>query len=576
MVKDVLIVFKTHFDIGFCDLADNVVKRYLNEFIPNAIKRGYELKGTDTPYIWTVGSWLIHEALKHDSDGTVEQAIRDGIIVWHALPFTAFTETMSKELLEYALSVSDELDRRFGRNTIAAKMSDVPGHTKAMIPLLAKHGVELLHVGVNPAYSLPPIPALCRWRYNGDEILLMNQSGYGKTSEFDDFVITFGFTHDNTGPQSADEIRQLYRDLREKYPEAHVRAATLDDVAVKLRSVKASLPVVTSEIGDLWIQNAGTDPKKVSLYRDLLRYIEQNGIHTDITDNLLVVPEHTWGGFEFMFDNFTDYFLEDFRRVPQEAKALYEQSWAEQRAYIDKAQQVLGTHFVYQVDEPDTAHLTEIPLPALDFEISWQLFDNRDYQRFVKQYIREEMQAVEWIWQDNTKYKLPDYEGGIYTATPQRAYTDGVQTVIRLDFGEEIAQRQGLPRVYALLEGNTIELRFFGIVANRLPQAYWFKYKADDESAWQVRKLGEWIDADDVIYSPLLAATDYGVRNRSVEIEAIDSPLVAPYGRRLLDAKKPGDPQDMYFNLYNNIWGCNHPMWYDDDSRFRFVIHKKQ
>jgi hypothetical protein len=73
-----------------------------------------------------------------------------------------------------------------------------------------------------------------------------------------------------------------------------------------------------------------------------------------------------------------------------------------------------------------------------------------------------------------------------------------------------------------------------------------------------------------------LAATDYGVRNGSVEIEAIDSPLVAPYGRRLLDAKGPSDPQDMYFNLYNNIWGCNHPMWYDDDSRFRFIIRKNR
>lgn len=100
MIKDVLIIFKTHLDIGFCDMADNVVKRYLNEFIPNAIKRGYELKDTDTPYIWTVGSWLIYEALKNDHDGAVAQAIRDGIIVWHALPFTSFTEVMSKELLD--------------------------------------------------------------------------------------------------------------------------------------------------------------------------------------------------------------------------------------------------------------------------------------------------------------------------------------------------------------------------------------------------------------------------------------------------------------------------------------------
>ena len=576
MIKDVLVIFKTHLDIGFCDLADKVVKRYLNEFIPNAIKRGYELKDTDTPYIWTVGSWLINEALKNDADGSVARAIEDGIIVWHAFPYTSFTETMSRELLDYALSISDDLDSRFGRKTVAAKMSDVPGHTKAMIPFLAKHGVEFMHIGVNPAYPLPPIPPLCRWKYKDDEIILMYQSDYGNTMEFEDFVITFGFTHDNTGPQSVEEIKELYRELRERYPQANVRAATLDDAAIMLRSIKDTLPVVTEELGDLWIQNAGTDPQKLSLYRELLRHIEKNGISADISDNLLLVPEHTWGGFEFMFDNFKDYLLEDFCRVPAEAKALYEQSWKEQRDYIDKAQAALGTDFQYCVDEPDVSLMTEIPIPTLDFEISWQLFDNGDYKRFVKKCIKEDMQAVEWIWMDNTKYNLPDYEGGIYTAMPHHAYTDGDRTVIRLDFPEDVKQKQGLPRVYAVIENNMIEIRFFDITANRLPEAYWFKYKGADESEWQIRKLGEWIDADDVIYSPLLAATDYGVRNRTVEIEALDSPLVAPYGRRLLDAKGLSDPQDMYFNLYNNIWGCNHPMWYDDDSRFRFVIHKKK
>ncbi len=575
MIKDVLIIFKTHLDIGFTDLASNVVKQYLNELIPNAIKRGYELKGTDTPFVWTAGSWLINEALKKDTDGVVAQAIRDGIIAWHALPFTSFTETMSKELLEYALSISAGLDKRFGKKTIAAKMTDVPGHTRAMIPFFVRHGVEFLHIGINPAYPLPPIPSVCRWRDQNDEIVLMCQSDYGTPIEFDDFAISFVVAHDNTGTQSVEEIRQIYDKLREKYPDANVRAATLDEAAILLRKIKDSLPVVTSEIGDPWIHNAGTDPKKMSLYRELLRFIERNGIYADLSDNLLLVPEHTWGGSEYMFDNFTDYDLEAFRRVPQEAKALCEQSWIEQRHYIDEAQRVLGTDFAYQVEEPDVSRMTEIPIPSVDFEISWQLFDNQDYKRFIKKCIKEEMQSVKWVWLDNTKYNLPEYKGGLFDAMPSHAYTDGIRTIIQFCFPEEIAQKQGLPCIYAILESDLIELRFFHMAANRLPQAYWFKYRWADESNWQIRKLGEWIDAEDVLYNPLLSATDYGVRNQTIEIETMDAPLVAPYGRRLLDAKAQADPQDMYFNLYNNIWGCNHPMWYQDDSRFRFVIHKK-
>ena len=69
--------------------------------------------------------------------------------------------------------------------------------------------------------------------------------------------------------------------------------------------------------------------------------------------------------------------------------------------------------------------------------------------------------------------------------------------------------------------------------------------------------------------------SDYGVRNSEVEIENVDSLLVAPYGRRLLDVDFDDKKQDLYFNIYNNIWGCNHPMWYSDDSRFRFRIKKR-
>ena len=82
--KEVLIIFKTHLDVGFTDYAENIVSKYLNEYIPQAIKVGYELKDTNTPFKWTVGSWLIKLALENDTDGRIEQAIKDGILCWHA------------------------------------------------------------------------------------------------------------------------------------------------------------------------------------------------------------------------------------------------------------------------------------------------------------------------------------------------------------------------------------------------------------------------------------------------------------------------------------------------------------
>lgn len=66
MSKKVLILFKRHLDLGFTDYSENIVKEYLENYIPKAIKVEYELKGTDKPFVWIVGSWMIEEALKHD------------------------------------------------------------------------------------------------------------------------------------------------------------------------------------------------------------------------------------------------------------------------------------------------------------------------------------------------------------------------------------------------------------------------------------------------------------------------------------------------------------------------------
>ena len=86
--------------------------------------------------------------------------------------------------------------------------------------------------------------------------------------------------------------------------------------------------------------------------------------------------------------------------------------------------------------------------------------------------------------------------------------------------------------------------------------------------------MGQWIAAKDVVGSPLISAVNQGVSNGEVKIIPIDSALVAPFGRRLLEYGVVQPSQDLYFNLYNNIWNTNFPMWYSDDSRFRFQILK--
>lgn len=60
---------------------------------------------------------------------------------------TTHTELMDAGLLEHGISIGRALDARFGTHTIAAKMTDVPGHTIGLVPFLQRAGLEYLHLG---------------------------------------------------------------------------------------------------------------------------------------------------------------------------------------------------------------------------------------------------------------------------------------------------------------------------------------------------------------------------------------------------------------------------------------------
>ena len=569
--KEVLVIFKTHLDVGFTGYSADIVKRYLEEYIPGAIRVGYELLGSDTPFIWTVGSWMIRQALEADRDGKVAQAIRDGILNWHALPFTTHTELMNPALFRRGLAISAELDERFGRKTIAAKMTDVPGHTIGMVPLMRAAGVELFHIGVNSATPVPPVPPIFKWKLGEDAVTVIYSGGYGAPADFGDFVLYFAHTNDNCGPQSAEEIREIYRTIADEYPGCTLRAATLNDVAEKLRG-REDLPVVTGEIGDTWIHGAATDPGKLSRFRAAQRHLAAGGGDgVDLTDSLLVVPEHTWGmDVKTFFPNFTDYYPADLAKLASQRSPI-EASWREQRNYVARGEKALGLTPDCP-EKPDLASWTPAPVEEAGVTLSWQIFDNRDYARYLEVYVQH---RENWAIKDFTKVGLPDYEGGTYEPAVTGFWKKGSQKLWRLEFDPEIAALHGLPRVFVEQEGGKVKVQWFGKLPSRIPQACWLKFHGLSEG-WELDKMGTWVKPEEILGSPLITAVDRGVRNEGFAIESLDAALVAPFGRHLLEYNLGKLPQDLYFNLYNNIWNTNFPMWYGDDALFRFAVEERK
>jgi hypothetical protein len=349
-VKRVLVMFKCHLDVGFIDTQANVVRKYFEQYFPKAIQTAAALRqnGNDR-YVWTTGSWLIYQYLEKSSGGErqrMEQAIRSGDIAWHALPFTWQTELMDRSLIAGGLSLARSLDQRFGRTTTGAKMTDVPGHTRAIIGPLAEHGVKFLDIGVNSASTPPDVPPVFLWKDpDGHSLVMMyHVHDYGGVVKIpgSDLAVSVEVRGDNSGPHSLEEIHRIYADLRKQFPHATVTAANLTEIANAVEPYRAQLPLVIQEIGDTWIYGAASDPLKVAHYRELARlrdeWIRDGKLQAgDATDraflgSFLLAVEHTWGTDTktwLDFDHYTPHDLAAMLERPKYQVVL--SSWSEKR-----------------------------------------------------------------------------------------------------------------------------------------------------------------------------------------------------------------------------------------------------
>lgn len=609
MIRKVHVIFKTHLDIGFTDLAQNVVDQYVHQYIPKAITLAEELEanGGRENFLWTTGSWLIHYYLKHASlseHNRMKHAIQNGHIAWHGLPFTTHTELLNSDLLEYGLSISEQLDNQFDRTTIAAKMTDVPGHTISLVPYLANHGIKYLHIGVNPTSRVPELPKLFRWRAKcGSEVIVNYASSYGEIVEVDGLedAMVFAHTGDNCGPSSPEEIHETFHELERRFPNAEIQASTIDAFARKVLEVKDKLPIITEEIGDTWIHGVGTDPYKLAYYRGFNRlrskWLKEGTLKqgTDeyewVSENLSLIAEHTWGmDLKKYLPDFANYSKKDFQKaraedyfdeksmttkygyigsfaldeMDKESKELFqgnkghysyelfESSWKEQRAYLDKAFKSLDKEKRVEVEEM-LLGLTSKPQVQSDREVlqirklyklgrfqvafdingaisyledekgktwanethqlglfSYETFGPENYNHWFKHYMRDLKSTHLWADADYGKpgfeYANPQPEHKLYTPVATSIELERKKEIdfvyIRLRMSEDAVHFWGAPEeliiAYEFHKAKNeidVSLHWSKKEANRLPEASWFSFipSLANSNLWMLHKLGSHI-----------------------------------------------------------------------------------
>ena len=629
-IEKVYVAFKTHLDVGFTDLSSVVTERYVHDFIPKAIEVSERLRadGSGDRYVWTTGSWLIWKYLRTASPEAVkqlEEAIGRGDIVWNSVPYTVESETMTRELFETCLLLSKRLDKKYNKQTIAAKMTDVPGHTRSIIDPMYDAGIRLLHVGINSACPLPSVPTFCRWRSpSGNDLLLVYQKDYGEDEVLPDgkTVVSINFTGDNHGPHSYERVKKIYADLRKRYPQAQLVGASFNDVARELLLIKKDLPVVTSEIGDTWIFGYGGAPIRMAKFRAVSRLYSQwlnegkikkdSDVALDFAAELGLIAEHTQGvDVKTHLRQWDKYDMDKFLKGRSEGVfSMAEASWKEIDNYIDSAIAFLpaslqkeAREVVAEVDKVKLEDNSKMkPMERKRWEqpiaagmtlagLSYQMFDGDDYDDFQNRYLRA---RYGWALDDLGKRGLKESHAVSVTLYAQtitqsvRKEKKGTRIITELRFpeNEKVDKRVYPERIqvncFTTKNGKRSEvaLTVYGKPAVRLPESYWLSFTVPGIESVIAEKMGERVNLMDVVEKGnrqmhgIDRYVDLITSGETIRISSKEAFLLNVGEAQGLNysTNYPDKRKGAHFNLNNNLWGTNFSMWNEGSLTYHFVI----
>ena len=323
-ITKVLIIDADHFDAGYHGLVKDVVNMYFDTFWPLALKISKDLRDgnhTET-YTYTTFSWLASAYLHcppnaglHCPSATqlaeFKLAATRGDITWPAFPFNSEFGAYDSSMVAFGVNMTHTLDDLLGvpRKKVVAER-DVPGVTRSVIPVLAKAGVQAINIAPNAQPAPANVPPAFIWKDgprqkhgngsqlfgvsspSGQEMLTLFWDGwnYGipgqpelgcdmvcfQTFPGCDTAVYFNWIGEDSGPNvdSAAAVLALYAKARAKFPGAEVVSGGLDVIVEALLQPKAraSLPVLTGEIGDTWSYGISSDPKKTRDLRLLMRH----------------------------------------------------------------------------------------------------------------------------------------------------------------------------------------------------------------------------------------------------------------------------------------------------------------
>ena len=225
---------------------------------------------------------------------------------------------------------------------------------------------------------------------------------------------------------------------------------------------------------------------------------------------------------------------------------------------------------------------------------SYRTYSHEDYVRYFFTYNRNMDINACWVSADFGKpgmqYAKPFPEHSVYTpflASASLEKADGYDELSALLYAgadcprgapQKIIVRYKVQKKSSQLE---VSYELFDKEANRLPESMWVSFApaAATPARWRFSKMGTLINPSDVIKGGnrsyhAVEFAEYCGADMHCKITPLDTALAALGKAKMLqfDDLFENPAGGVHFNLYNNLWGTNFPMWYGEDIKARFIV----
>jgi hypothetical protein len=205
-------------------------------------------------------------------------------LIIHAIQYSnGEPETFDAELFGAGIDLCHKLDDAFGKpHAKVLSQRDVPGLTRAVIPLLAQRGVTALSVGANTYSASAAVPTIYKWEDPVSKtslVAMQNPGGYGDGSTIkmpngsSTHALHLLFNGDNAGPHSVAQVKARFATLRQEFPNAEVAGDSWEGFidAIAADGSEKSLELTTKEEGDTWVYGVQQDLYKTAAFRAIMR-----------------------------------------------------------------------------------------------------------------------------------------------------------------------------------------------------------------------------------------------------------------------------------------------------------------